>query len=337
MSSPLSSSSSSSSNANDSIASKSPEMPASQQTDQQNVVHASESDKTCVVCFKIVDIFSIGECDHPVCYECSTSMLLSISSQHVTEYSVWIFRHSCHSLLYVLLIPQTNKFFLQECEFSASKMNAPFVVVSIKRWFLHRKSYRTENSTKRIARAFMIKHFVFVLPVNVRKMHFDDYWNTGAISKCASAQNKTTFHLFGWSIYRFFHGISTDAMKDLLIQPLNSRNIYGKPMNSSIVIFVWNTWRYAASFCWWCQENDLNICIRLHIQIFSFERRAYTREQLAMHRRKGDPDNKSHRGHPLCKYCDERYLDMDELFRHMRKEHYFCHFCDADGANQFYA
>lgn len=74
-----------------------------------------------------------------------------------------------------------------------------------------------------------------------------------------------------------------------------------------------------------------------HMQIFSFERRAYTREQLAMHRRKGDPDNKSHRGHPLCKYCDERYLDMDELFRHMRKEHYFCHFCDADGANQFYS
>lgn len=33
----------------------------------------SEGDKTCVVCFKIVDIFSIGECDHPVCYECSTS------------------------------------------------------------------------------------------------------------------------------------------------------------------------------------------------------------------------------------------------------------------------
>lgn len=30
------------------------------------------TDKTCVVCFKIVDIFSIGECDHPVCYECST-------------------------------------------------------------------------------------------------------------------------------------------------------------------------------------------------------------------------------------------------------------------------
>lgn len=32
------------------------------------------NDNTCVVCFKVVDIFSIGECDHPVCYECSTRM-----------------------------------------------------------------------------------------------------------------------------------------------------------------------------------------------------------------------------------------------------------------------
>lgn len=44
----------------------------------QSITHASESDKTCVVCFKIVDIFSIGECDHPVCYECSTSMKPSL-------------------------------------------------------------------------------------------------------------------------------------------------------------------------------------------------------------------------------------------------------------------
>jgi len=29
---------------------------------------------TCVVCFKTVDIYSIGECDHPVCYECSARM-----------------------------------------------------------------------------------------------------------------------------------------------------------------------------------------------------------------------------------------------------------------------
>lgn len=29
---------------------------------------------TCVVCFKNVVYFSIGECDHPVCFECSTRM-----------------------------------------------------------------------------------------------------------------------------------------------------------------------------------------------------------------------------------------------------------------------
>lgn len=81
-------------------------------------------------------------------------------------------------------------------------------------------------------------------------------------------------------------------------------------------------------YCELCTEN---------LKIFSFERRCYTRQDLALHRRKGDPDNTSHRGHPLCKYCDCRFLDRDELFRHLRKEHYYCHFCDADGSNQFYA
>lgn len=32
------------------------------------------SENTCVVCFKSVVIYSVGECDHPVCYECSTRM-----------------------------------------------------------------------------------------------------------------------------------------------------------------------------------------------------------------------------------------------------------------------
>lgn len=64
----------SSTNANLNSPSKSPETPAQPQA----TALASESDKTCVVCFKIVDIFSIGECDHPVCYECSTSMNFTI-------------------------------------------------------------------------------------------------------------------------------------------------------------------------------------------------------------------------------------------------------------------
>lgn len=50
----------------------------------------------------------------------------------------------------------------------------------------------------------------------------------------------------------------------------------------------------------------------------------------------GDPDDTSHRGHPLCKFCDERYLDNDELLKHLRRDHYFCHFCDSDGAQDYY-
>lgn len=80
-------------------------------------------------------------------------------------------------------------------------------------------------------------------------------------------------------------------------------------------------------YCDLCTDN---------LKIFPFERRCYSRTDLALHNRKGDADDKSHRGHPLCEYCDVRYLDRDELFRHLRREHYFCHFCDADGSNQFY-
>lgn len=42
------------------------------------------------------------------------------------------------------------------------------------------------------------------------------------------------------------------------------------------------------------------------------------------------------RGHPLCEFCDTRYMDSDELFRHLRRNHLYCHFCDSDGKNQYY-
>uniref|UniRef100_A0A4W5KE41 Zinc finger protein 598 n=1 Tax=Hucho hucho TaxID=62062 RepID=A0A4W5KE41_9TELE len=72
-------------------------------------------------------------------------------------------------------------------------------------------------------------------------------------------------------------------------------------------------------------------------QIFSHERKWYNRKDLARHRTHGDPDDTSHRGHPLCKFCDDRYLDNDELLKHLRRDHYFCHFCDADGAQEYYS
>ncbi|XP_074866375.1 E3 ubiquitin-protein ligase ZNF598 [Carettochelys insculpta] len=78
------------------------------------------------------------------------------------------------------------------------------------------------------------------------------------------------------------------------------------------------------------------LCVK-HLKIFTYERKWYSRKDLARHRIRGDPDDTSHRGHPLCKFCDERYLDNDELLKHLRRDHYFCHFCDSDGAQEYYS
>ncbi|XP_029996473.1 E3 ubiquitin-protein ligase ZNF598 [Sphaeramia orbicularis] len=87
------------------------------------------------------------------------------------------------------------------------------------------------------------------------------------------------------------------------------------------------------------KQHEL-FCCKLctkHLKIFSHERKWYNRKELARHRAHGDPDDTSHRGHPLCKFCDERYLDNDELLKHLRRDHYFCHFCDADGSQEYYS
>ncbi|MEE6497953.1 hypothetical protein FKM82_002941 [Ascaphus truei] len=78
------------------------------------------------------------------------------------------------------------------------------------------------------------------------------------------------------------------------------------------------------------------LCVK-HLKNFTYERTWYTRKDLARHRIHGDPEDTSHRGHPLCKFCDERYLDNDELLKHLRRDHYFCHFCDTEGAQEYYS
>ncbi|KAG8284437.1 hypothetical protein J6590_102915 [Homalodisca vitripennis] len=82
--------------------------------------------------------------------------------------------------------------------------------------------------------------------------------------------------------------------------------------------------------------NLFTTILFVSFQILTHERRCYTRKELGMHRRQGDPDNRSHRGHPLCEFCDRRYMDNDELYRHLRRDHLYCHFCDTDGLHQYY-
>lgn len=78
-----------------------------------------------------------------------------------------------------------------------------------------------------------------------------------------------------------------------------------------------------------------DICLK-HLKIFTHERKCYTREALVRHRKEGDADDRSHRGHPLCQFCDDRYLDNDELLLHLRKTHFWCHICEKDGNQDYY-
>lgn len=50
----------------------------------------------------------------------------------------------------------------------------------------------------------MIKHFVFVSLVNVLKMHFDDFWNTRAISKLCVF---VCFYLFNRLVSRLIYAM----------------------------------------------------------------------------------------------------------------------------------
>ena len=78
------------------------------------------------------------------------------------------------------------------------------------------------------------------------------------------------------------------------------------------------------------------LCVS-NLRLFTHERKVYSRKTLVEHRRKGDRDDTSFKGHPLCEFCDQRFIDDEELYKHLRKDHYFCHFCDADGLQAFYA
>lgn len=86
------------------------------------------------------------------------------------------------------------------------------------------------------------------------------------------------------------------------------------------------------------RAHDLHycdICVD-NLKLFPSEFKAYTRRDLALHRREGDKDDSSHKGHPLCHFCDERFLDNDHLHSHLRKSHFWCHFCESDGKQDYF-
>lgn len=78
-----------------------------------------------------------------------------------------------------------------------------------------------------------------------------------------------------------------------------------------------------------------DICLE-GLKLFPSEFKVYSRADLTRHRREGDPDDGSYKPHPLCRFCDHRFLDNDSLHEHLRQNHFWCHFCENDGRQDFY-
>ena len=203
----------------------------------------STNNNTCVVCYKNVEVYSIGMCEHPVCYECSTRMRVLC----------------CQN----------------ECPIC--RQDLPKVVFTRE-----------------------IKPFRHLRKGNLLDTRYNIHFDTPDIqskfydllsNRCNVCKEKPVFNHF-------------NSLKDHM------------------------RYQHELHYCNLCVEN---------LKIFSQERRCYTWPDLAQHRRKGDTDDKSHKGHPLCEFCDQRYMDNDELFRHLRRDHLYCHFCDADGLHQYYS
>ncbi|CAG9824565.1 unnamed protein product [Phaedon cochleariae] len=214
-----------------------------------NVTNPSNNEELCVVCFKVVEIFSIGVCDHAVCFECSTRMRVLCKQNECP-----ICRQDLPKVVfskvvekYSILFPKFERSNLQDRKFGLY-----FCTSDIQ------KEYQN-----------LLEHRCYI---------------------CEEGERKWPFKTF-------------QQLKDHMRR------------------------EHELFYCDICVEN---------LKIFTFEKKCYTRQELAHHRRKGDPDNTSHRGHPLCEFCDTRFMDSEELFRHLRRIHLFCHFCDADGKHQFY-
>lgn len=208
---------------------------------------AQANENTCVVCFKNVLYYSIGECDHPVCFECSTRMR-------------------------VLCLQN-------ECPICRKDLLRVVFTDSI-------HPYKELGNREYPDRLFERQYKIVFCSEDIKNAYENLLEN-----RCKICDKIPPFRNFS---------LLNDHMRRV----------------------------HERFFC--------DLCVN-HLKIFTNERRCYTRQELAHHRRKGDLDDTSHRGHPLCEFCEKRFMDPDELYRHLRKEHLYCHLCDADGKNFYYA
>ncbi|XP_035700499.1 E3 ubiquitin-protein ligase ZNF598 isoform X4 [Folsomia candida] len=208
--------------------------------------YEEHSDKNCIVCYKEVKYYSVGACNHSVCYECSGRMRVLMEQNECPI---------CRQTLEIVIFTKGLK------PFKELKDRLRMFIL-LPQWGLYLEGEDVNRDFEQL-----LEH------------------------RCPYCHEEAdTFPTF----------------KDLKRHVQRDHEMYS---------------------CDLCSDN---------IKLFSRERCFYTRQELATHKRKGDRNDKSHRGHPLCEFCDRRYFDHDELYKHLRKDHYFCHFCDADGFNHYY-
>ncbi|CAG9773661.1 unnamed protein product [Ceutorhynchus assimilis] len=209
----------------------------------------SDDDNLCCVCFKNVEIYSLGSCDHAVCFECSTRMRILCKQN--------------------------------ECPICRRDLPKVFFTTQIEPFSaLFRRFEYSNHQDRKVG-------IIFCTP-DVQKAYYKLLEHRCHV--CEDDEHNRPFRTFL-------------QLKDHMRR------------------------EHELFYCDICNE---------HLKIFSFERKCYNRQELGYHRRKGDKNNSSHKGHPLCEFCDIRFMDNDELFRHLRRNHLFCHFCDADGKHQYY-
>ncbi|OQR99093.1 hypothetical protein ACHHYP_07419 [Achlya hypogyna] len=75
--------------------------------------------------------------------------------------------------------------------------------------------------------------------------------------------------------------------------------------------------KHGQSFC--------DICVD-HNNLFIQEQTLFSKEALKKHTNKGNPEQ-GFMGHPKCDFCASRFYSNNELYEHLRKNHFECEIC----------
>eukprot|EP00474_Spongospora_subterranea_P009956 CRZ10414.1 hypothetical protein [Spongospora subterranea] len=86
------------------------------------------------------------------------------------------------------------------------------------------------------------------------------------------------------------------------------------------------------------RKHHLQFCMvcALHRKAFVGELRLFNDEAFKQHNKHGRPRSNSQPAqepHPTCDFCRTGFFGSDELFNHMEREHYHCHFCFKRGSD----